>query len=86
MIHIPIMHIRNGKNYKEYDNLRSEIIDYGFPSYYENSETYDSLGLNGEDVWFYQNWNFADPEKFNIESMEKILELRPEKKDRWRVF
>ena len=68
------------KNYKEYDNLRSEIIDYGFPSYYENSETYDSLGLNGEDVWFYQNWNFADPEKFNIESMEKILELRPEKK------
>lgn len=67
------------KEYREYDSLRSQILDYGFPDYYENQEEYQALGLDANDIWYYQNWNFADPEKFNTEIMKEILELKPKK-------
>lgn len=67
------------QEYQKFNNLRSELLDYGFPDYESNKSLYQELGISREAYELYRTWNFNDPEKFTTEVMEKLAEQKPEK-------
>ena len=62
--------------YMEYNNLRSDLLDFGFPDYDQNKELYDSLGISEYDLKVYQDWNFDDPDRFTIDTMQKLVDAK----------
>lgn len=64
------------KEYQEFNQLRSELLDYGFPDYDSNQEIYEELGISSEAYELYKSWNFNDTEKFDTEVMEKLVDLK----------
>lgn len=67
------------KEYQEFNQLRSRLLDYGFPDYNSNQETYEELGISREAYELYRSWNFNDTEKFNTEVMKKLVDMKPER-------
>lgn len=67
------------KSYKEFNELRTELLDYGFPDYAANQEEYEKLGINQDALALYSSWNFNDPDKFNIPVMKRLVEMKPER-------
>ena len=67
------------QEYQRFNNLRSELLDYGFPDYESNQTLYQELGISSEAYELYRTWNFNDPDKFTTEVMEKLAEQKPEK-------
>lgn len=63
------------ENYREFNDMRSNLLDYGFPDYEANRETYESLGITKEDYNLYKSGNHADPELFTREVMETLTAL-----------
>lgn len=68
------------QEYQRFNNLRSELLDYGFPDYESNKALYQDLGISREAYELYRTWNFNDPDKFTTEVMEKLAEQKPEKR------
>lgn len=64
------------KEYQEFNQLRSELLDYGFPDYDSNQEIYEKLGISREAYELYKSWNFNDTEKFDTEVMKKLVDLK----------
>lgn len=64
------------KEYQEFNQLRSELLDYGFPDYDSNQEIYEELGISREAYELYKSWNFNDTEKFDTEVMKKLVNLK----------
>ena len=64
------------KEYQEFNQLRSELLDYGFPDYDSNQEIYEELGIGREAYELYKSWNFNDTEKFDTEVMKKLVDLK----------
>jgi hypothetical protein len=64
--------------YLEYNELRSQLWDLGFPNYEENQELYESLGISENDMKYYHNWNM-DTELMPIESMRKLVLVKEQK-------
>lgn len=64
------------EEYQEFNQLRSELLDYGFPDYDSNQEIYEELGLSREAYELYKSWNFNDTEKFDTEVMKKLVDLK----------
>lgn len=64
------------KEYQEFNQLRSELLDYGFPDYDSNQEIYEELGISREAYELYKSWNFNDTEKFDTEVMKKLVDLK----------
>ena len=64
------------KEYQEFNQLRSELLDYGFPDYDSNQEIYEELGISSEAYELYKSWNFNDTEKFDTEVMKKLVDLK----------
>lgn len=62
--------------YQRYNQLRTELMDYGFPEYEENRALYASLGITEEDLALYKSWDFGDPERFNVETMEALCQAK----------
>lgn len=62
--------------YQRYNQLRTELMDYGFPEYEENRALYTSLGITEEDLALYKSWDFGDPERFNVETMEALCQAK----------
>ena len=62
--------------YKEFNTLRSELIDYGFPDFLENQALYDSLGITESDVKMFYSWDFADPEVLSLEAMRLLVDAK----------
>ena len=67
------------QEYQRFNDLRSELLDYGFPDYESNQALYQELGISREAYELYRTWNFNDPDRFTIEVMEKLAEQKPEK-------
>lgn len=67
------------QEYQKFNNLRSELLDYGFPDYESNKALYQDPGISREAYELYRTWNFNDPDRFTIEVMEKLAEQKPEK-------
>ncbi len=67
------------KYYDEYNNVRAELMDYGFPDYENNKEAFEALGIDKDAYDLYSGWSFDDPDKFDLEVMKGVLKLRQEK-------
>lgn len=67
------------KQYTEYNELRTELLDYDFPDYEENEEEYTELGITEDAYKLWSHWNFGDPDLFNIETMKKLVNLTSSK-------
>ena len=67
------------KQYTEYNELRTELLDYDFPDYEENEEEYTELGITEDAYKLWSHWNFGDPDLFNIETMKKLVSLTSQK-------
>ena len=65
------------KNYEKFNKLRSELMDFGWPSYAQNKELYDSLGIDEQALSLYKNWDFYDTEKLTVDSMQKLVDAKP---------
>lgn len=62
-------------HYLEYNQLRSELWDMGFPDYEENRELYESLGISASNMSYYYSWNM-DTELLPVESLRKLVEAK----------
>ena len=63
-------------SYLEFNALRSNLLDYGFPNYENNHELYESLEISQNDYMLYRGWDIADPERFHIDTMRKLVESK----------
>ena len=69
------------KEYMSFNDDRTQLYDYGFPSYDSNAGLYEELGISADTFKLYRNgWNFADPDRFTEEVMEKLIAAKPERK------
>lgn len=66
--------------YTEFNDMRAELLDYGFPDYFENMELYNSLGISESDVDYYSRWQFGDTENFTTEIMRELIAAKGETK------
>lgn len=64
--------------YTEYNDVRTELWDYGFPDYYENLGLYQSLGISEIDYAYYRYWNI-DPENLTMDVLNTLVDAKEEK-------
>ncbi len=64
--------------YSNYSKARIAVMDHGFPSYAANKEAFEELDINRNAYQLYKHWDFYDPEKVPVETMERIAEMQPE--------
>lgn len=67
------------KEYKEFNKVRAELLDFGFPDYDENREIYQKHGISKNDLELYRNWNYGDPERFTEEMLHDLAEAKEER-------
>lgn len=67
-------------NFVQYNNTRSELMDYGMPEYEDNEELYKSLGVSRAAYDLFDTWNSGDTHVFSTEVMKKLAETRESRK------
>lgn len=78
-----VRHYNNNQawhEYREWDNLRIQLLDYGFPDYEENREVYQKLNISYEDLQLFEHWNFADTEIFTPDAMKQLIAVKQKRK------
>ena len=61
------------KNYREYNDARSWVIDYSdFEHYDENRSTFDGMGLSENDLYLINNWYFDYNGAASLENLKGI--------------
>ncbi len=60
-------------SYKEFNSLRAQLLDYGFPDYEQHTALYNSLGINWLDLQMFKSWDFVDPEVFTVDTMRQLI-------------
>lgn len=68
------------QDYFEYNELLTELMDYGFPDYVQNEEAYQELGIDRIAYRLYRGWSYTDTEKFTAEVMRRLVALKPPRK------
>lgn len=63
-------------HYRQFNALRTELMDYGFPDYAENRALYQSLNISEADLALFKRWDFGDPEIFNIDAMQALCDAK----------
>lgn len=77
------------KNYKEFNSLRAELWDYGFPDYKEHKKEYNALGVDSTTVDLFRSWQSLDPDRLTIDVFQKLVDMKdPKKMDKafWKEF
>ena len=64
--------------FKEYNEIRTKLVDYEIPSYEEHTEEYQSLNLSANDVENLKRWCFADDEKFSFQVLQQVAAMNPD--------
>ncbi len=64
--------------FQEFNALRAQLLDLGFPKYEENKEVYEELDIDETAYQLYVNWAYFDPDKVTPEVMQRLVELQPE--------
>lgn len=64
------------KYFTQYNEARTELLDFGMPIIYSNPEIYDSIGLNETDVKTFRKWRFADEEVFSLDKLKALVAYR----------
>lgn len=68
------------KNYAEYNNARSGLMDYNMPEYEEYQDLYTELGISRTAYDLFDTWNSGDTKVFSTDVMKKLAAARPVKK------
>ena len=58
--------------YREYNDAKVPLQDYGWPDYYEKSEEFESMGISAND---YQLWTDRDYGDTSLLSTERLIEI-----------
>lgn len=66
--------------YKDYNDARTQLLDFGIPSFQENRERYEEIGFSENDMELLSNWVLADYDKFNYEDLNKIASWKEKPK------
>lgn len=66
------------KAFNEENLLRAELLDYGFPSYEENAQELQALGITQADMELFSKQCFLDKEVFNREVLEAMVRMKSE--------
>ena len=66
--------------YREFNLARSNLLDYGMPSWAENQEKYESIGFSENDVRLFAKWNFNDSNKYTIQNLSEIVSWKTKEK------
>ncbi|MGI5919711.1 MAG: hypothetical protein ACOX8N_08710 [Christensenellales bacterium] len=76
-LHQAVYHISPGwRDYTEYNNIRSELFDYGLPDYQKNREALQELGITENDFTMMSSWTFADAEHLDLDTMRAIHDMK----------
>ena len=68
------------KEYRIYNDLRSELLDFGFPKGEESEALYATLPLKEVDYINYSTWDIADPERLTTDIMQKLVDGKDEQR------
>ena len=69
------------EQYRAYHLKRSALFDYGFPSFDQNRELFDSLGIT-ETAWqLYTDYNYYDPDILTEEKLDALAPFVKNKRD-----
>lgn len=66
--------------FKEYGDARAAITDASDYGYWAYKDEFDKIGITENDYTLLRTWNFADPEYFTIEKLQKVGEIISEYK------
>ncbi len=64
------------KHYREYNAVRGAVSDYDVPSFSDHYNEYAALSISENDCEMIRIWDFADKEKFSIEVLRQIVQMR----------
>jgi len=67
---------QSGAFYREYNAARGKALDFRLGGYGENSGLFNELSISENDYRMLRQWNFADPEKFDTELLNRLSEIR----------
>lgn len=62
--------------YRTYNTYRSELLDYTVPDYDSYSAEYEKIGIDALDLEMLCSWSYADINKFSLDTMEQIYNLK----------
>lgn len=61
--------------FQEYNQVRTQLVDYEIPDYQTHLEEYQALQLSGNDIENLKRWCFADSDKFPLEVLKEIASM-----------
>lgn len=67
------------KEYIEYNSVRGKLYDFGFPEYEQYKEDYEKMDIDENSFWFYRTWNHLDDERFSVDTMNKLIDMKDKK-------
>lgn len=67
------------RNYKEFNDIRVNLDDYGMLDYETHQEIYQGIGYDYVDVRMLSSWHSADSEVFSAENLKEIVQNKAEK-------
>ncbi len=59
-----------------FDDPRVQLLDYGMPSFEENEEELEALGIDYTAYNMISNWELADPEVFTPETFNAMVDMK----------
>lgn len=68
------------KYFMEYSEARSDLLDYGLPKYYDHQKELNAMGITSTDLVMLKDWNFNDPERFDINTLQALVKMQREDK------
>lgn len=66
------------REYTEYNKLRADLWDKGFPDYDSNVALYESLGISQDDFTYYINWEM-DEEVLSLDTLRTLVAAKAPK-------
>ncbi len=64
------------KEWKRYNEVRSDLLDYGLPDYQSHEQVLNDAGITRSAFDLLASWNFADPDVLTAEKLEIIQSLK----------
>lgn len=61
--------------FREFGKVRAAIVDASDYGYWAYKDSLDEIGISENDYMILRTWNFADPEYFTIEKLQKIGDI-----------
>lgn len=77
-----VYHSNNEWTYFEnYNEVRTELMDFYMPEYYSNIDEYAQIGIEECDYRMFKTWSFADDNVFSIDKLNKIKTITDNQQD-----